>query len=153
MSVDLDLLKTPGPTITTLTAPFWQAASEGRLVIQSCEACGKAVFYPRPICPHCWSNRLVWREASGRGRLKSFSVVHKPGHPGWLPAAPYVVGLVELEEGPTMLSFIVAEEAACAVGQPLVLAPTRIGGRTLPAFRPSAKDTTPDTTTGQDIRS
>jgi uncharacterized OB-fold protein len=153
MSVDLDLLKTPDPTITALTAPFWQAAAQGRLVIQRCEACGKAVFYPRPICPHCWSNRLAWREASGRGRLKSFSVVHKPGHPGWLPAVPYVVGLVELEEGPTMLSFIVAEEAACAVGQKLTLAPTRIGGRMLPAFKPLAGATTPDNSTRQGARS
>jgi acyl dehydratase/uncharacterized OB-fold protein len=146
MSVDLDLLKTPGPTITALTAPFWQAASEGRLVIQCCQACGKAVFYVRPICPHCWGNRLAWREASGGGRLKSFSVVHKPGHPGWLPAAPYVVGLVELDEGPTMLSFIVAGEDACAVGQSLVLAPTRIGGRLLPAFKPSAMAGSPNQT-------
>jgi hypothetical protein len=139
MKIDLDLLKTPGPTITPLTAPFWEAAFEGRLIIQSCEECGKAVFYPRPICPHCWSDRLVWREASGRGRIKSFSIVSKPGHPGWLPAAPYVVGLVELEEGPTMLSFILAPaDHACMVGEPLELAPTRIGGRLLPAFKSSS---------------
>jgi uncharacterized OB-fold protein len=138
MSIDLDLLKTPGPTITTLTAPFWEAASQGRLLIQSCEECGKAVFYPRPFCPRCWSNRLAWLEASGRGRLKSFSIVSKPGHPGWLPAAPYVVGLVELVEGPTMLSYIaVPADHACTVGEPLSLAPTRIGGRMLPAFKPS----------------
>ena len=81
--MDLDLLKIPGPTITALTAPFWAAAQEGRLSIQHCEDCDNAVFYPRALCPHCWSERLVWKDASGRGRLKSFSVVHKPGHPGW----------------------------------------------------------------------
>jgi uncharacterized OB-fold protein len=139
MTVDLDLLKTPGPTVTALTAPFWEAAAQGRLIVQGCEECGKAVFYPRQICPHCWSDRLVWRDACGRGRLKSFSVVSKPGHPGWLPAAPYVVGLVELGEGPTMLSHIVTPEGhICEVGEALELAPTRIGGRLLPAFRPSA---------------
>ncbi|MEW6630656.1 MAG: zinc ribbon domain-containing protein [Pseudomonadota bacterium] len=136
MSVDLDALKTPGPTITALTAPFWEAAAEGRLKIQRCEDCGKAVFYPRPICPHCWSARLVWVEASGKGRLKSFSEVHKPGHPGWLPAAPYVVGLVELAEGPTMLSLILAGTQPLRVGGMLQLAPTATGGRVLPAFKP-----------------
>ncbi len=134
--MDLDLLRTPGPTITALTSPFWKATDEGRLVIQQCEACDKAVFYPRNICPHCWSDRLAWKEASGRGRLKSFSIVHKPGHPGWLPVVPYAVGLVELEEGPTMLSFILRKhDEALAVGKPVALIPTRIGGRTLPAFR------------------
>ena len=136
MSVDLNALKTAGPTITALTAPFWEAAAEGRLKIQHCEDCGKAVFYPRPMCPHCWSKRLVWKEASGRGQLKSFSHVHKPGHPGWLPAAPYVVGLVELAEGPTMLSFILPGTRSPGVGDPLLLAPTAIGGRVLPAFKP-----------------
>jgi len=135
MSVDLNTLKTAGPTITALTAPFWEAAADGRLKIQHCEDCGKAVFYPRPICPHCWSRRLAWRDASGKGRLKSFSQVHKPGHPGWLPAAPYVVGLVELAEGPTMLSFILPGARPPRVGDALLLAPTPIGGRVLPAFK------------------
>jgi len=134
--MDLDLLKTPGPTITALTAPFWEAAAEGRLVVQQCQACDRAVFYPRPICPHCWSDRLVWKEASGRGRLKSFSIVHKPGHPGWLPVTPYCVGLVELEEGVTMLSFILdGATGETVVGDTVQLTPTRIGERILPAFR------------------
>ncbi|QKC94678.1 Zn-ribbon domain-containing OB-fold protein [Mesorhizobium sp. NZP2298] len=136
MSVDLDTLKTPAPTITASTQPFWDAAAQGRLKIQHCEDCDKAVFYPRPMCPHCWSKRLVWTEASGRGQLKSFSQVHKPGHPGWLPAAPYVVGLVELAEGPTMLSFILPGMRSPKVGDALLLAPTAIGGRVLPAFKP-----------------
>ena len=136
MSIDFNALKTPGPTSTALTQPFWDAAAQGRLKIQHCEDCGKAVFYPRPICPHCWSRRLVWKDASGRGRLKSFSEVHKPGHPGWLPAAPYGVGLVEPAEGPTMLSFILAGTRPLHVGDMLRLAPTAIGGRVLPAFKP-----------------
>ena len=136
MPVDLNTLKTAGPTITALTRPFWDAAAEGRLTIQHCEDCGKAVFYPRPICPHCWSRRLVWKDASGRGRLKSFSEVHKPGHPGWLPAAPYVVGLVGLAESPTMLSFILRGTRPLHVGDMLQFAPTDIGGRVLPAFKP-----------------
>lgn len=129
-------LKIPGPTMIALTEPFWTAAAEGRLVLQQCQACQRSVFYPREICPHCWSDALQWKTASGRGRLKSFSVVEKPGHFGWLPAAPYVVGLVSLAEGPTMLSHIVEAAADLCVGAPLTLAPTNIGGRVLPAFKP-----------------
>jgi uncharacterized OB-fold protein len=135
MPIDFNALKTPAPTSTALTQPFWDAAAQGRLKIQHCEDCGKAVFYPRPMCPHCWSKRLVWKEAAGRGQLKSFSHVHKPGHPGWLPAAPYLVGLVELAEGPTMLSFILPGTRPLQVGDMLQLAPTAISGRVMPAFQ------------------
>ncbi len=138
MSDLLATLAAPGPTIIALTQPFWSAAASGRLVIQFCEDCTKHVFYPRAICPHCWSVSLVWRDASGFGRLKTFSEVHKPGHPAWLPAAPYTVGLVELAEGPTMTSFILrGKDDGLTIGDQLILTPTRIGGRMLPAFRKS----------------
>jgi uncharacterized protein len=133
--IDLAALKVAGPTVTVLTRPFWDAASEGHLLVQRCGDCGRAVLYPRAICPGCWSGDLSWEEASGEGWLRSFSVVHKPGHAGWLPAVPYVVGLVELVEGPTMLSLVHAEGATPRVGSALRLAPTDIGGRVLPAFR------------------
>lgn len=134
--MDIADLKVPAPTMTALTMPFWHAAQEGRLAIQRCEACGKAIFYPRAMCPHCWGTALKWEDALGRGLLKSFSVVHRPGHPGWLPIAPYTVGLVELAEGPTMLSFILRDPGdEIAVGAAMLLAPTPIGGRILPAFR------------------
>lgn len=130
-------LRVPGPTVIALTAPFWEAAAEGRLLIQRCGACGDAVFYPREICPHCWADSLEWDEASGKGTLDSFTVIHKPGHPGWGPAAPYVLGLVRLEEGPVMLSHILStppfEEVA--VGMALQFAPTDVGGRVLPLFK------------------
>lgn len=133
---DLAELKTPGPTIIALTEPFWNAAADGRLLIQRCGSCGKAVFYPRALCPYCWSDDLDWEQASGAGRLKSFSEVFKPGHPAWVPVAPYIVGLIELAEGPTMLSFVLPlGDAVPNVGDAVELAPTNIGGRTLPAFR------------------
>lgn len=134
MTAELSTLKVPGPTITALTQPFWAAVAEGRLLIQRCGACSQAVFYPRARCPHCWSDALSWEVASGTARLKSFSEVWKPGHPAWIEAAPYLVGLVELAEGPTMLSHILAQENRVAVGDPLRFAPTEIGGRVLPCF-------------------
>ncbi len=135
MTVDLADLDVPGPTETALTQPFWAAVEEGRLVIQRCGACGEAVFYPRAVCPHCWADALAWEEARGQGRLKSFSEIWKPGHSGWIPATPYLVGLVELAEGPTMLSHILSGGQEVYVGAPLVFAPTRIGRRVLPCFK------------------
>ena len=132
-------LEVSGPTVTDLTVPFWEAASEGRLIIQRCRSCGKAVFYPRPLCPHCWADALTWEDASGEGRLKSFSEIWKPGHPGWLPVAPYYVGLVELAEGATMLSHIIPADRPVETGAGLVFAPTHAGGRVLPFFKISDK--------------
>ena len=70
---DLAELSVPGPTMVPLTKPFWDAAAEGRLSIQRCRDFGSAIFYPRGICPKCWSDELEWEDASGRGTLKSFS--------------------------------------------------------------------------------
>ena len=134
MTSDFSSLSVPGPTRTALTAPFWAAAQEGRLTIQHCDDCRRAVFYPRALCPHCWSNRLRWRDATGRGHLKSFSVVHRPGHPAWSAMAPYTIGLVALEEGPTMLSHILVPFGRLAVGMPLRVAMTRVGQEVLPFF-------------------
>lgn len=128
-------LNVPGPTTIELTEPFWTAAERGQLLVQRCADCDRANLYPRSLCPHCWSRKLDWEEASGRASLRSFSVVHKPGHPGWLPVAPYIVGLAALQEGPVMLSLILPCDHKPSVGATLALAPTNIGGRVLPAFR------------------
>ena len=130
---DLSNLKVPGPTMIPLTEPYWDAAANGHLIIQHCGSCNQHVFYPREICPHCWADALSWVPASGKGRLKSFSIIHRPGHPGWAEVTPYTVGLVELAEGPTMLSHILGD--APEIGQPLTFTPTNVGGRILPFFR------------------
>ena len=133
--MDLSTLAVPGPTRTELTTPFWDAAAKGQLILQNCQTCERSVFYPRAICPHCWSDRLVWRAASGTGRLKSFSVVHRAGHPAWNEAVPYVIGLVELAEGPTMLSQISVAQDALRVGMSLTVQFTKVGREVLPFFR------------------
>jgi hypothetical protein len=134
MTRDFAALKVPGPTKTRLTRPFWEAAAQGRLLIQRCNACGEANFYPREVCPHCWSLSLLWEEARGVGHLKTFSVIYRPGHPAWVEIAPYAVGLVALVEGPTLLSHILGDPEHLAIGMPLKLQPTRVGDETLPFF-------------------
>lgn len=127
-------LEVPGPTVTERTEPFWKSAEEGTLLIQRCASCGHVIMYPRSHCPVCWSDDLSWIEAKGTGRLKSFSEIHKPGHHGWTAAAPYTVILVQLDEGPTMLSHLVGKQDDTAVGDKLRLRPTNVGGRVLPCF-------------------
>jgi uncharacterized OB-fold protein len=97
----------PVPHPDTLTAPYWADAQAGKFALPRCEACGRHHFYPRPACPHCGSDRIAWVEASGRGTVYSFSVVHRAPGPAFAGDVPYVVAIVETAEGPHLLSRVV----------------------------------------------
>jgi hypothetical protein len=86
------------------TAPYWDAAREGKLLIKECRACGRAFFYPRTYCPKCWSPDTVWKEASGRGSVYTFTVVYQNDLPPFRDRLPYVVAIIELEEGVRLTS-------------------------------------------------
>ena len=88
------------------TQPYWDAAREGRLLIQRCDACDHRFHYPRPFCPKCWSDAVSWEEASGRATLYTWSVVRQNDLPPWPERVPYVAAVVDLEEGPRMLTNI-----------------------------------------------
>jgi len=96
------------PTPTPETKPYWDALKEHRLLIQRCKECQRAYFYPRPFCPRCFSFNVEWFEASGRGKLYSFVINHRPA-PGFGPE-PYVIAVVELDEGPRMMTNLVDVE-------------------------------------------
>jgi hypothetical protein len=83
-------------------APFWQAALQGELVVQTCRACGLRRFPPQPMCVRCQSFEHDWRPVSGRGRVWSFAVPHPPLLPAFQEVAPYLVVIVELEEDPAL---------------------------------------------------
>ncbi len=95
----------PLPQPDSLTAPFWEACRRGALEVSVCSECGHRFLPPGPCCPRCWSTRLAPQEVSGRGRVFSFAVYRRTYHPA-IPA-PYVVALVELDEGPRLISNIV----------------------------------------------
>lgn len=135
--MQFETLNVPGPIPTPVTSPFWDALSAGRFELQLCKNCAKRVFYPRALCPHCWSEDLVWAPAQPKGTLATFTEVHRPGHPAWEALAPYVLGIVHLADGPQMLSHILLEsQEAAYVGMALEMRPTRIGQFTLPFFAP-----------------
>lgn len=95
------------PTIEAEARPHWDALREGRLLIKRCGACGAFHHYPRPFCPTCWSDDVDWAEASGRATLYTWSMVHVNDLPPFGQQVPYVAAVVELEEGPRMMTRIV----------------------------------------------
>lgn len=99
------------------TEPFWAACRERRLVVQRCRACGRHQFYPRPFCLACESVELGWVPVSGAGRIYSMTTIRVPVDPDLPP--PYLVAIIELEEGPRLLSNI--EGGPAAIGDPVVL--------------------------------
>jgi uncharacterized OB-fold protein len=93
------------PEPTPETQPFWDGCARGQLLLQRCRECGKPYFYPRPICPSCGSTDVEWFEASGRATLYSYVINHRPAR-GFENDGPYAIAVVELAEGPRMMTNI-----------------------------------------------
>ena len=89
----------PRPESVNLTMPYWEAAKRHELVCQRCVACSNWIFYPREQCPVCFSQKLEWAPASGRGRVYTYTIVYQPAHPGFQDKAPYAYAIVQLDEG------------------------------------------------------
>jgi uncharacterized OB-fold protein len=131
----VDRSQTLRPVVSRDTQFFWAGTAEGELRIQHCPACGRLRHPPGPMCPSCGAEKQDWVVASGRGAVFSYVVHHHPKVPGKQP--PFVVALVELEEGVRMLGELIdVEPAAVSVGMPVELALTRIDHElTLPFWR------------------
>jgi uncharacterized OB-fold protein len=84
------------------SAPFWEGAARGELLVQACGSCGKRRMPPRPMCPQCQSTEVTWDHTSGRGRIWSYIVPHPPLLPAYAAVAPYNAIVVELAEDPTI---------------------------------------------------
>lgn len=96
----------PLPVSTPETRPFWEGAREHELLLPRCRECRRFHFYPRALCPYCSSPNLEWRQASGRGTLYSYCINHRPA-PGFEADVPHIIALVDLEEGPRMMTNLV----------------------------------------------
>jgi len=95
----------PLPRPTALSRPHWDGCREGVLRVQRCAACGSYEFIPQAVCTRCQAGKLEWVESSGRGSVYSHTTVYRPPRPEF--DAPYVVAIVELEEGWHMLTNLV----------------------------------------------
>lgn len=110
------------PTVEEETRPYWEAAKDGRLLLKRCNACDAVHHYPRPFCPTCWSEDVEWIEASGRGTLYTYSVVFRNDLPPFSGWGPYVPAVVELEEGPRLMTNIIdVDPASLSVGLPVTV--------------------------------
>ena len=110
---------------------FWKAASEGKFLVKRCTDCGRVHWYPRAICPFCFSDRTEWVAGSGKGTIYTYSVMRRAPE-------PYAIAYVTLEEGPTMMTNIVdCDLDSIRIGQKvkLVFKPTD-GGPPMPMFTP-----------------
>jgi uncharacterized OB-fold protein len=128
------------PTPDLETQPFWDGCKEGRFLIRHCNACGADHYYPRPFCPTCWSNDVAWKEASGRATLYTYSIVHVNDLPPFGERVPYVAAIVELEEGPRVMTNVEGvEHDALQIGMPLVVDYKPISDAvTIAVFRPGS---------------
>ena len=129
------------PKPTPETAPYWEAANRGELQIQQCNVCSRHYFYPRTACPHCSSTDVTWVTVSGRGRLHTYLISHRPA-PGFEDEAPYAIAVVELEEGPRMMANIVGVNNTpdeLDLDMPLEVRFERRGEQMVPVFTPVAR--------------
>ncbi len=126
----------PLPKPTPTSQPFWDAARRHQLSLQRCAACGKFIYYPRERCPHCFSDKLGWENVSGRGKVYSYTVVRRASSRAF--AEPYVLAIVELDEGPRMTTNIVAAPESVKVGMPVAVHFDDVTPeRTLVKFKPT----------------
>lgn len=126
-------VKYPAPQGNPETKHFWDAASEGKLLIKRCNGCGEAHYFPRALCPYCFSDHTVWEESSGEGEIYAVSLMRKSA------TGPYAIGYVTLKEGPSVLTnFVDCDPTSLKIGQKVrVVFKPSDGGPPLPFFTPN----------------
>jgi len=128
----------PLPTPDADSQAYWDGLKEGKLLLQHCGRCGHVQFYQQVHCRQCGSEQLTHRAASGRGIVHSFSVVHRAPGPAFKQDTPYAVLLVELAEGPRMISSLIdGDPMAVQFDMPVELVCEAVNDQVvLPRFRP-----------------
>jgi uncharacterized OB-fold protein len=129
----------PLPVKTAENAPYWESAKAHALELPCCVACGAFRYPPAPHCPRCLSDETEWQQVSGRATLYSFIIVHQRYDPSFAEDTPYNVAVVELDEGPRLVTNIVGvENAALRIGMPLAITYEDMTEEfTLAKFRPT----------------
>lgn len=112
--------------------PFWDATESGKLLLPLCLDCKQFHWYPRPFCPHCYSFNITWQESAGKGTVHTSSMMRRAKE-------PYIVAAVELDEGPTLLTNIIADDfSQAAIGSRVRVGFENLNGsdRKMPVFFP-----------------
>lgn len=131
----------PLPIITEENRPFWEACKQGKLLLQYCDACLLYQFYPRLYCMSCGAQNPRWVEASGQGIVYSYTIIRQNKSPEFHDDVPYNVALIQLEEGPRMLSNVIdIAPGDLRVDLPVIVVFDPVSDEiSLPRFRPFIK--------------
>jgi uncharacterized protein len=110
------MTEAPGlpPLADQFSQHYWDAASHGTLLVQWCRSCGRHQFYPRGHCTGCFAPDPEWTPASGRGRVHTYTVIRRTPNAEFAAGCPYVLAVIELDEGPRMTARVVGETATIA---------------------------------------
>ena len=129
----------PMPTTSGETRPYWEASRRGQLLIQRCDSCDEYQFYPRGICVSCFTPNIKWVQASGKGTVWTFTITRQNRAPGFAEDVPYVLALVELEEGVKMFTNIIdCPPQDVHIGMPVEVTFRQASDQmTVPYFKPA----------------
>lgn len=139
MDKTTETVAAPAPERDAVNSPYWDSLAQGALSFQRCDACGHAWLPPRSECPACLGDSHHWEPSAGGARLVSWVVYHIAYHPAFKDRLPYNVAVVELDEGPRLISNVVGVHAgaALAIDQRLRLVIEDEGGTAVPRFTPA----------------
>jgi uncharacterized protein len=133
--------KKPLPMPDPVTQPFWDSTKAHEMKIQRCNDTGKFFFYPRGMSPYTLSDNIYWEPVSGKGTLHAFTIVQNQRQPGFAEEVPYVVAMVELDEGVRMMTNLIGVEADpehVKIGMPVEVVYEDVSDEiTLPKFKPA----------------
>lgn len=132
----------PIPVPDNASQPFWEGARNHRLLLQRCSDCGAHQFFPQSYCRKCLSENITWFEASGKGKIYSFTIIHRPPSHIFEEDIPYVIAIIELDEGSRMMSNIIETEPEdIHVNMSVEVTFKDISSTiSLPEFRPTGRD-------------
>ena len=129
----------PAPERDALNTPYWDSLAQGRLSYQHCNACGHAWLPARSECPGCLEADWRWQAAAGGAKLISWVVYHMAYHPAFANRLPYAVAVVELDEGPRLISNVIGigDAEKLKIDQRLLLVIEDESGTAVPRFKPA----------------
>jgi len=127
----------PVPQITDMNRLYFEGCAQGELRVRRCLRCDARFRFAHEWCPNCWSAELGYEVASGRGKVTNVSVVHQAPYPAFQDVAPYVLALIQLEEGVRMMSNVIGcDPTEVVIGMPVKVTFEQRGDVSLPMFVP-----------------
>jgi uncharacterized protein len=127
--------------ITPEARPYWDGLKQEKLMLPKCGDCGHVFWYPRVLCPRCHSRRITWTQSGGKGKLYAFEIAHQSFNKAMKVRPPYILAMIELAEGPRLLSNLIGIEAdpkVVKIDMPVEVVFSKLTDEvTIPLFQPA----------------